>query len=180
MTQETYQRVVLEDPAGQWERHRGRLREKPAMTASHNRSMYRLGLQLGRQLDPAEYDVRVNAGRLRRTDETAYILDVVVIPTALVRPLLDRTDTLETYHDPLPLVVEVWSPATGTYDIDTKLPEYRARGDLEIWRLHPYERTLTAWRRQNDGSYTEAVHRGGIIEPVALPGVTNDLDALFA
>jgi Uma2 family endonuclease len=77
------------------------------------------------------------------------------------------------------LVVEVWSPSTGGYDIDAKLPTYRARGDREIWRIHPYERTLTTWRRQPDGSYAETVHRGGTIEPIAVPGVTIDLDALF-
>src|SRR3712207_8267863 len=51
------------------------------------------------------------------------------------------------------------------------------RGDLEIWRIHPYERTLTAWRRQPDGSYGEAVHTLGIIHPVALPNVAIDLAA---
>jgi Uma2 family endonuclease len=59
---------------------------------------------------------------------------------------------LEYYEQPLPLVVEVWSPSTGEYDIDSKLPEYQARGDKEIWRLHPYERTVRSWQRQPDGS----------------------------
>jgi Uma2 family endonuclease len=54
---------------------------------------------------------------------------------------------LEIYDEPLPLVAEVWSPSTGGYDVLAKLPEYRRRGDTEIWLLHPYERTLTAWRR---------------------------------
>ena len=76
-------------------------------------------------------------------------------------------------------VVEVWSPSTGTFDVDTKLPEYQRRGDLEIWRIHPYDRILTAWRRQADGSYTESIYREGTIQPVALPGVVIDLDTLF-
>jgi Uma2 family endonuclease len=80
----------------------------------------------------------------------------------------------------LPLVVEVWSPSTGGYDIDAKIPEYRRRGDLEIWRLHPFEKTLTAWGRQPDGSYTKRVFQGGTVQPVGLPNVTIDLDALFA
>jgi hypothetical protein len=41
-------------------------------------------------------------------------------------------------------------------------------------------RTLTAWRRQDDGSYTEALYAGGIIELPALPNIRIDLDALFA
>ena len=76
-------------------------------------------------------------------------------------------------------MVEVWSPSTGDYDVDAKLPVYQQRGDLEIWRIHSYERTLTARRRQPDGSYEETIHRGGIVTPVALPGVTIDLETLF-
>lgn len=86
---------------------------------------------------------------------------------------------LEVYEGPLPLVVEVWSPSTGEYDVDTKLPEYQRRGDLEIWRLHPFDRTLIAWRRQPDGSYSESQYTGGTVRPVALPGVAIDLDTLF-
>lgn len=52
-------------------------------------------------------------------------------------------------------------------------------GDLEIWRIHPLDRTLTAWRRQEDGTYREADHAGGTIQPMTLPGVTIDLDRLF-
>ncbi len=70
-------------------------------------------------------------------------------------------------------------PSPGEYDVDTKVREYQRRGDLEIWRIHPYERTLTAWRRQPDGSYTASTYGGGIVHPVALPNVAIDLDALF-
>jgi hypothetical protein len=50
---------------------------------------------------------------------------------------------------------------------------------LEIRRIHPYERTLTSWQRQPDGSYQEAMHRGGSVRPSGLPGVTIDLDRLW-
>jgi Uma2 family endonuclease len=86
---------------------------------------------------------------------------------------------LAIFSGPLPLVVEVWSSSTGDYDVDTKLSVYQQRGDLEIWRIHPYERTLTAWRRQPDASYQETLHSDGTIKPMALPGVAIDLDALF-
>jgi Uma2 family endonuclease len=79
----------------------------------------------------------------------------------------------------LPLIVEVWSPSTGDYDFDAKVPIYQQRGDLEIWCIHPYERTLTAWRRQPEGSYEETMYRDGTITPVALPAVTIDLDTLL-
>ncbi len=59
-----------------------------------------------------------------------------------------------------------------------KLPLYRQRGDEEIWFIHPYERTLTVWRRRPDGSYSEERYAGGIVPIASLPGVSIDLDAL--
>jgi Uma2 family endonuclease len=109
------------------------------------------------------------------------IPDVCVVPLHLVaQRRQDRPTALEIYEEPMPLVVEVWSPSTGEYDVDQKLKEYQQRGDLEIWRLHPYERTLTAWVRQPDGSYAETLYAGGVVRPAHLPGVAIDLDALFA
>jgi Uma2 family endonuclease len=77
-------------------------------------------------------------------------------------------------------VVEIWSPSTGDYDVDEKIPEYQRRGDQEIWRIHYFERTLTAWRHQPDGSYLEAEVNDRTVAPVAFPWVTIDLDAVFA
>jgi len=179
LTEQTYHRIALEDPEGQWELHRGRLREKPSMTFAHNDGMFEMGRQLGNQLDRRHFRVRVNAGRVRRADETSYIPDVCVLPIQLTDPFRERSDVLEVYDAPLPFVAEVWSPSTGDYDIDAKLPEYRKRGDLEIWRLHPFDRELTVWRRQPNGEYTESVFTGGIVEVQSLPGVSVDLDALF-
>ena len=118
-------------------------------------------------------------GRVRRPGATYFIPDVFVVPTAYVTPLLDQQDVLEVYDQPLPLVVEVWSRSTGDYDVEEKLAVYQQRGDLEIWRIHPYERTLTIWRRLPDGRYEETLHREGIVRPTALPGVEIDLAALF-
>jgi len=180
VTERTYQAIALEDPDGKWELHRGRLREKPAMTWEHNDQAVELAVQLHKQLDRQAFRVRVDSARLRRQDETYYIPDVFVVPTSYGDNLHGRQDILEVHDRPVPLVVEVWSPSTGDYDTDAKLPEYQRRGDHEIWRLHPFERTLTVWRRQGDGTYTESIFTGGTIEPIALPGVIVDLDALFA
>ena len=75
------------------------------------------------------------------TFEHNYVVDYLV-PMDYIRPHRGRRDELEVYDAPLPLVVEIWSPSTGEFDVTTKLLEYQRRGDLEIWRLHPYERTL--------------------------------------
>jgi Uma2 family endonuclease len=137
-----------------------------------------LAVRIATQIDPQRFDVRSNAGYVRRPAESYFIPDVIVVPLELTGSLREGRG-LEFYTAPLPLVVEVWPPSTGDYDIETKLAEYKRRGDLEIWRVHPYERTLTAWRRQPDGSYGETLFTGGTIELAAVPGVTVDLDALF-
>ena len=148
------------------------------MTLEHNSLGYWLSVQIATQVDRTRFDVRFNAGHVSRSPENYYIPDVMVMPVDLQQGLRGG-GVLEAYAAPLPLVVEVWSRSTGDYDVETKLKEYQRRGDQEIWRLHPYERTLTIWRRQPDGSYLESLHGGGTIQPVAVPGVTVDLDALF-
>jgi Uma2 family endonuclease len=173
---ETYERISLQDPRRPWELVRGHLREKPPMTMKHEITARRLPALLSGQLGWREWSV--GPARLRISTGTYYIPDVVVVPMALARTL--RPDQFEVYTDPVPLVVEIWSPSTGTYDVDDKLPEYQLRGDLEIWRIQPYDRTLTAWRQQTDGTYAEEIFRTGIIHPVALPDVAIDLDELFA
>jgi Uma2 family endonuclease len=178
ISEKTFKQVALEDPEGHWELHCGMLRRKPGMTYEHNYAMEELNYALRRQLDPSKFEVRSNAGRVSRSPQNYYIPDVFVLPAELTEALLGHR-VLETYSAPLPLVVEIWSPSTGDFDVETRLGEYQRRGDQEIWRLHPYERTLTAWRRQPDASYLEHVQQGGTIQPIALPGVTIDLDALF-
>jgi Uma2 family endonuclease len=130
-------------------------------------------------LERERFDVRTNAGHVRRSPENYFIPDVFVIPLEYAASFRKRRDVLEWYDAPLPLVVEIWSPSTGDYDVNTKLGEYQRRGELEIWLLHPFDRTLTAWTRTPDGSYAESHYSGGKVQPAALTGVTVDLDALF-
>lgn len=179
ISNETYERLALDEPDRKWELWDGRPREKPGMTYAHNESAYRLGFTLGTQLDMSAYRVRVDAGRVHRPGSTYFIPDVFVFPVAYVTPRLRRDDVLEVYDQPLPFVAEVWSPSTGDYDRTEKFAAYRQRGDCEIWFLHPYERTLTTSRRQPDGSYTETLYTGGIVPAASLLGVAIDLDALF-
>lgn len=179
VSEETFRQVALEDPEGHWELYCGDLRRKPGMSIEHNRLMSQLHYHLMRQLDHSQFDVRSNAGHVHISERGYYIPDVLVIPVELQESLWG-TRQLEWYSASLPLVVEIWSPSTGEYDVEAKLREYQQRGDLEIWRLHPYDKTLTSWRRQLNGSYVEAVYTGGVVELAALPGVTIDLDALFA
>lgn len=174
----TYERVALEDSDGTWELVCGRLREKPPMTQEHNDVASLLMEQLVDQVDRTRFRVRVNAPGLRTPAGNYFTPDVAVLPLA-IRSTIPRAPGLETYEAPLPFVAEVWSPSTGNYDVDTKFEEYRKRGDREIWRIHPREKTVTAWRIQADGSYRETVHREGQVPIESLPGVSIDAGRLF-
>ena len=181
ISEATYAHVAMEDPEGQWELVCGQLRSKPPMTIERSSVIRRLDRHLQRDLDDADFEVSANLSRLRVSAGRFYIPDLCVIRTGVAqRRRRESAGQLEVYDEPMPLVVEVWSPSTGDYDVEEKLREYQRRGDLEIWRIHPYERTLTAWRRQADGSYTETLYRGGVVQPVALRGVSIELDRLFA
>jgi len=169
---------MLEETDGRSELYEGELREKPAMSATHNVSGRRLRRQLEAQLDLDRFGVLSNEGHLAIPGGNSYVPDVAVVPVQMVDALVAGR-RFERYTDPLPLVVEIWSPSTGNFDIDAKIPGYQARGDAEIWRLHPFERTLTMWRRQPDGGYVESVATGGTVRLHALPDVTIALDELF-
>ena len=177
ISEEAYQQFVLSGVQGNWELHDGRLVEKPGMSWRHGEIPILLGHLLLPQLNRVEYRV-VTELRVRRPNATVFMPDLMVVPTAYSEEIRDRP-VLAIFSEPLPLVVEVWSPSTGEYDVDAKVPVYQQRGDLEIWRIHPYERTLTSWSRQADGSCLETTYREGIIHPVALPGVVIDFGELF-
>jgi Uma2 family endonuclease len=179
VTKLNFEQIVLADPDRQWELHQGRLLEKPAMSYGHNRALGALVVQLARQLDDDAYELRPNVGHVYYSVDNYFIPDLYVVPVAVTRSKRGEPTQLDVFVDPLPLVIEIWSPSTGDYDVDVKLQHYQARGDLEIWRLHPFERSVTVRRRQLDGAYVTSVHRGGVIQPAALPDVTIDLDRLF-
>jgi Uma2 family endonuclease len=180
VTEQTYECLALEDDETKWELIDGRLRAKPGMSYEHAGEVTVLVDQLLRQLDRREYWVLIDIARLRRTASNYLIPDVCVVTAEMFHERRRaRPGKLATFDDPVLLVVEVWSPSTGGKDFRIKIPIYRQRGDREIWRLHPYQRTLTVWCRQADGSYTETIYRGGTVRPERLPGVTIDLDELF-
>lgn len=176
---EQYEHLILSDPNETWELVDGRLREKPTMTIGHEDAALELAVSLRIQLDRREYRVGHNGSRTKRADRSYFVPDVVVFRVADITTAVANPRAVDAHAVPAMLVVEVWSPSTGDYDIEGKLPEYRERGDLEIWRLNPFDHTLTAWRRQPDGAYAESAYRGGTIAPAELPGVTIDLDTLF-
>ena len=181
VSERTYEELALREPKSKWELTPRGLRRKPDMTTEHNGVVYELHGALYEQLDRRDYIVSTDLGKVR-VGSRYYIPDLCVIPRAYQQRLKETPGTFEVYGPPLPLVVEVWSLSTGDYDVEDKLVEYQARGDAEIWLLHPYKHTLMAWRKQPDGTYTltEYAAGTGVIVPIAsLPGVQIALDELF-
>lgn len=181
VSEEAYRELARMGEHRLLELHRGHLQEKPAVSYQHSYVTSELVESLLRQLDRAQFRVSLGQARLRVSSNTYYIPDVAVIPADLERSLrIAHPLKLDAYVDPMPLVVEVWSPSTGDYDFEAKLPDYQRRGDQEIWYIHPYHRTIAAWRRQPDGTYTEAMYRTGSVRAESLPDFEFDVEVLFA
>jgi Uma2 family endonuclease len=179
ITEEEYIQLVQASPDRQLELYDGEVREKPGVSWEHGDIALELAFLLRQQIDRRQFRIAINDWRVRPAPGSIYIPDLVVVPTTYGDEFKERPGTLAIFRDPLPLVVEIWSRSTGDHDVNIKIPEYRRRGDLEIWRIHPYEQTITVWRRQADGTYDETIYREGVIEPVALPNVAIELAALF-
>ena len=180
ISEKTYRLVALEDPTGRWELSCGQLRSKPAMTSAHEHTFELLAQALRDRIDQRDYIVRTDGPRLRTSAGNFYLPDDCVYPRRLLeRAFRDNPRGFLLYEEPMPFVAEVWSQATGNYDVATKIPEYQRRGDLEIWLLHPYDKTVRRWVRRSDGDYEETLIREGNVRLAALPGVQIDLDTLF-
>lgn len=180
MNEQQYRDFALHHPRHhQWELWDGVAVEKPLMSVIHGDVASHLGFMLADQLDRAEYRVNINGGKVRLSDRYYFIPDVIVIPAAFVVPFLSDPNAFGAYAEPLPFVAEVWSHTEDPYDFALKLRGYQKRRDLEIWYLHPHDRTLTVWCIQPDGDYVESVSTGGIVPIASLPGVSIDLDDLL-
>ena len=170
---------MLSTMESRWELHDGVLVEKPARTWDHSCVVTDLGCCLMDQMDRSAFRVFFGV-RARRPPATIVVADVMVVPMHYGDEFRGRGDVLAIFDEPLPLVAEGWSSLEFGFDVDAKIPIYKERGDLEIWRIHPYERTVTSWVRQPDGSYRETTLRGGVVALAALPGLKIDLERLFA
>ncbi|WGX96466.1 Uma2 family endonuclease [Nocardioides sp. L-11A] len=80
-------------------------------------------------------------------DHTAVQPDVVVIPKG------PPTDHGYVEGAPL-LVVEVLSPSTALYDLNTKFKRYERAGVASYWAIDPVKLRLIAWELR-DGAYVE-------------------------
>jgi len=147
VSEATYKQVALEDPDGKWALICGCLQQQDRMTAAHNDISRVLGFRLQAQLPLTDFRVCVDNGRVRRPSGTFFIPDLMIVPTGAVEAFKREHPTeLEAYDQPLPLVVEVWSPSTSAYDRETKAPDWRARRcrDLALPSARPHPHRLGA------------------------------------
>lgn len=179
ISSKTDRRIVAEDPNGAWEPVDGRRREKPAMTLWHNDARALLGHALMRSLDSSRFRVHCGGARLELIERNYFVPDLVVIPAESSMPLRAQVFASNFYASPLSLLVEIWPPPTDAWCVDEKIPLYKARGDKEIWRMRPYERTLTIGRRQPGETCSESFHKNGAFHPAFHPNVAIDLGRLF-
>ena len=110
ISEQEYRELALNDPDSLWELWDGVLVEKPLMSMKHDDVAFYLGQLLASQLDRSVYRVNVNGGKTRLSARNYYIPDVVVIPAAYKLPFEDDPQAFNAFAEPLPLVVEIWSP----------------------------------------------------------------------
>lgn len=177
----TYAQLALEDPDSRWEMWAGAVRRKPPESFLHGLLIDRLVEQLLPQLSGTPYRLSVNHARLTIDPHQVCLPDLAVAPRAVSeRAARERPHALETYTTSLPLVIEVWTPATAAYDVEAKIPEYRRAGTGEIWLVHPTARAVTTWVRRPAGGYQELIHVSGTLAAARLPWLVLDLGALFS
>ena len=179
LTEQDFEAFLLSGIEGHWELHDGVLVEKPAMTWDHQNVMINLAVQLRQQIAREMFRVQVES-RVQRPGATVLQPDVMVIPEHYGDAFRNQPGKLVIIDKPLPFVAEVWSVSTGDYDVKAKLPIYQQRGDAEIWLIHPYEKTVTSWRRQPGDTYSSSTHNEGVIRLAALPDVVIDVPELFS
>jgi Uma2 family endonuclease len=176
----TYAQLALEDPESRWEMWAGEVRRKPPESFLHGALIDALVEQLVPQLVGGAYRLSVNHARLMVDPHQVCLPDLALVPRALTeRAVRERPRALEAYHTALPLVIDVWTPATAEYDVDAKIPEYRRTSTDEVWLVHPAARAVTTWIRRPSGGYHEVIRAGGLLSPARIPDLKLDIHALF-
>src|SRR5262245_11040104 len=128
MSPEEYEHLALGEAGRGWELVNGRLREKPSMSIAHEFMSYDLAVFLTNHLPRDRYRVHHDSAKLKRADRSYYIPDVAVTSPSGADLLRADPHALNLHVDPVLLVVEVRSPSTGDYDLETKIRAYQDRG----------------------------------------------------
>jgi Uma2 family endonuclease len=176
----TYAQLALEDAEGRWELVGGSSRRKPPESFQHGAVIDGLVEQLIPQLHGTLFRMSINHARIMIDPDHILVPDLMVVPRAIsARAVKERPNALEAYHTSLPLVIDVWSPATAEFNVEARIPEYRRANAEEIWLVHPAARAITTWVRRASGAYEEVIRAGGILNAARVPDLALDINALF-
>lgn len=158
------------------------VREPPAPSRFHQELVAELHFQIRLALEGkscrvyfAPFDVR-----LPKSGEADDRIDTVVQPDALIVRDLKKLDERGMRGAP-DWIAEVLSPGTASHDQIVKLPIYERAGVLEVWLVHPTDRTVTIYRLEG-GRYGRPIilELQGRMAITAIPGVSIDWDRLPA
>lgn len=121
----------------------------------------------------APFDVR-----LPKSGEADDLIDTVVQPDVLIVCDLDKLDGRGMRGAP-DWIAEVLSPTSASHDQIVKVPIYERAGVLEVWLVHPTDRTLTIYRLEG-GRYGRPIilELKGQTAISAIPGASIDWDRL--
>lgn len=156
------------------------IKEPPAPSRPHQELVGELYLQLrlaleGKRCRPyvAPFDVR-----LPKSAEGDDQVDTVVQPDVLIVCDLNKLDERGMRGAP-DWIAEVLSPTTASHDQIVKLPIYERAGVLEVWLIHPIDRTVTIYRLENERYGRPVIlELKGRTAMSAIPGVGIDWDRL--
>ena len=76
---------------------------------------------------------------------------------------------------PPDLAVEVVSPGSRRFDSQTKKEDYERFGLREYWLVDPERRSMTFYRRDDQGRFVEALIDGDVFRSEAVPGFELEL-----
>ncbi|HEX3842902.1 MAG TPA: Uma2 family endonuclease [Steroidobacteraceae bacterium] len=158
------------------------VKEPPAPSRSHQELVGELYHQIRLALEGkrwrayvAPFDVR-----LPKAGEPDDLIDTVVQPDVVIVRDLSKLDKRGMRGAP-DWIAEVLSPATTSHDQIVKIPVYERAGVLEVWLVHPIDRTLTIHRLENERyGIPIVVELKGRTAINALPGVSIDWERLPA
>ena len=142
---------AMPDDGHRYELLDGMLIVSPAPRRGHQRAVLNLARRLA-DLEPADLEVLI------APFDVVLALDTVLQPDVLVA---SRTDLTERDLPAAPLLaVEVLSPSTRLFDLNTKKARYELAGVASYWLVDPDVPSVTVWQRR-DGTYVEAARATG-------------------
>jgi Uma2 family endonuclease len=153
----------------------GEIRKMPPNKILHADTVENLADLLKAGVDRRAVQVRVSTFGLviRRDPVTTRVPDIAVF----IRSNVVEQDGY--IHSAPELAVQVLSPANTRLERAEKLKDYESLGVPEVWVISPEARTVEVLLLKDGRLATSALLREGHLNPVRLPGVAIDIEAIW-